>query len=559
MTLIQLQAISKRFGGRYIFRDFSWSIPEKARIGLVGTNGTGKTTLLRISHQLEPVDSGHLSRRKGLVTAYLPQKIPVDQRTAMEALMESREDLKRAETELTEIESKLASSGISGDLVLMERLLSEQEQAIRRYEDLGGSGIEGEARARLLDLGLTSQDINKPLTTLSGGQRKLVYLAGCLTQRPELLLLDEPETHLDLDARQLLEGLIRSFGGAVVIVSHDRYLLDETVSEIAELESGRITMWQGNYSVYAVEREIALQRRQLLYTAQQKEIARLEEAIARFKLWASQVVDERHIKQARNKQRQIDSMDKVERPVLERRKIKLRLGEERRSGQKVVDVAGASVSFDRNNVFDNAAFTVWRGERVGIIGPNGAGKTVLVQLIMGVLPAPEATVWVGPSVSLGYFSQHEETLSGGYTPVDLVRHVRPMREDQAVSHLMKFLFRYDQIRQPVETLSGGERTRLQLLMLMLGDANCLVLDEPTNHLDIESLETLEAALEDYPGTVLAVSHDRYFLDRIVDRTVEVNHGQVTCREGGYSAWLETRSREPRSAALPARATRRGPS
>jgi ATP-binding cassette, subfamily F, member 3 len=543
MILIQLQDVTKRFGGRYIFRDFSWTVSENARIGLVGTNGAGKSTLLRIAHQLEAVDSGEVSRRRGLVTAYLPQKIAEDSRSAMEVVVGSREDLARAEAELEDIESRLASSGTAGDLVLMERLLAQQEQAIRRYEELGGPGVEGEARARLLDLGLTRQDIYKPLTTLSGGQRKLVYLAGCLTQRPDLLLLDEPETHLDLKARQQLEELIGTFTGATVVVSHDRYLLDETVSEIAELENGNIATWQGNYSAYAVEREIALQRQQILYATQQKEIARLEEAIARFKLWASQVVDERHIKQARNKQRQIDSMEKVERPVLERRKIKLRLGEKQRSGQKVVDVVHASVSFDRQTVLDNAVFTVWRGERVGVIGANGAGKTVLIQLILGLVPARDSVVWIGPSVSLGHFAQHEETLPRGSTPVDLIRDVRPMREDQAVSHLMKFLFRYDQIRQRVESLSGGERTRLQLLMLMLGEANCLVLDEPTNHLDIESLEVLEAALEDYPGTVIVVSHDRYFLDRIVDRTLEVSTGRVTSRDGGYSAWLQSRSAE----------------
>jgi ATP-binding cassette subfamily F protein 3 len=237
---------------------------------------------------------------------------------------------------------------------------------------------------------------------------------------------------------------------------------------------------------------------------------------------------------------------------LERRKIKLRLQEQRRSGQKVIDVAGASVAFDGHKVLTNVSFTVWRAERVGVIGPNGAGKTVLMQLMMGSLPAPDRTTWIGPSVSLGYFAQHEETLPREATPVDLVRDARPMREDQAVSHLMKFLFRYEQIRQRVESLSGGERTRLQLLMLMLSEANCLVLDEPTNHLDIESLEALEAALEEYQGTVIVVSHDRYFLDRIVDRTMEVGAGGVTSHDGGYSAWLDSHpDRQSATGSIPA--------
>jgi ATP-binding cassette subfamily F protein 3 len=406
---------------------------------------------------------------------------------------------------------------------------------------MGGAGIEGEARSRLRELGLTETDQAKPLALLSGGQRKLVYLAACLIRRPDLLLLDEPETHLDLGARSRLERFIRAFEGAVVIVSHDRYLLDETVREIALLDQGSLSLWQGNYSTYVVEREIALRRQEVLFTSQQKEIDRLEEAIRRFKQWANEMPDSadnsRHIKQARNKQRQIDTMDKVDRPVLERRKIRLSLHESHRSGQKVIELQDLGLMFDTQTILHPARLEIRRGERVGIIGVNGAGKTVLARIIVGRLGPTTGALWMGPSVRTGYFDQSQDTMSPDSTAVDLVRLVRPMREDEAVAQLMKFLFTYEQVRQQLGKLSGGERSRLQLLLLMLGQANLLVLDEPTNHLDIESMETLETSLEEYEGTVVVISHDRYFLDRIVDRVVEVRAGVLHPRDGGYSEWL----------------------
>jgi len=349
------------------------------------------------------------------------------------------------------------------------------------------------------------------------------------------LLLDEPEAHLDAGRRELLEAIVRAFDGAVVIVSHDRYLLDETVEEIAELEDGSITSWPGNYSAYTVARELKLKRQQQLYVAQQKEIARLEEAIRRFKLWASMVVFERHIKQARNKQRQIDRMDKVERPVLERRKIELEFRGRVRGGRKVIELQDASVAFDDDPVLIGVDLTVSRGERLGIVGPNGAGKSVLAMLLAGILPPTEGGCWAGPSIDIGYLAQNDEPPPGA-SPLGLVRDTKPLYEDEAVKLLGRILFRYEQVREPVTSLSGGERTRLQLLLLMLREPNCLILDEPTNHLDIDSLEILEAELERFPGTVVVISHDRYFLDRLADGIVEIREGEVHHHEGGYSDW-----------------------
>lgn len=536
--MIDLQAVTKAYGLRSIFEGLTWTVGEGARIGLVGPNGAGKSTLLRILAGVEETQGGLVVRRRGLRSAYLPQHVPGTPETPLQVLLASRPDLAALEEELAACEAALGSPEVAADLTRMERLLAQQERLMRRQEELGGSGFAGEARTRLLSLGIPEEDHVRPMAELSGGQRKLVALAACLAQRPDVLLLDEPETHLDLPHREELEALIRSFAGSVIIVSHDRYLLDETVSEIVELAEGALSFWPGNYSAYAVAKELALRRQEELYQSQQKEIAHLEEAIARFKMWAAQVVNERHIKQARVKQRQIDRMDKVERPVLERRKMALRLHSALRGGQKVVELDDASVAFDGDPVILGASLIVRRGERVGVIGANGAGKSVLGRLLTGQLPPVDGRLWTGPSIRIGYFSQTDETLPFDSTPLDLVRNARAVRENEAVTILMRFLFRYDQVRQPIWTLSGGERSRLQLLLLMLSGANCLVLDEPTNHLDIDSVEVLEGALEEFDGTVIVISHDRYFLDRIADRLVEVNDGSLLQFEGGYSAWRE---------------------
>jgi ATP-binding cassette, subfamily F, member 3 len=535
MTLIGLRAIEKFYGGRAVLRGLEMNVNAGVRIGLVGGNGAGKSTVLRIIAGTEGVDVGEVIRRRGLSVASLPQYVEGDLRTPMDVVHAARPEISDLQRELAACEEQLGSPQVAVDLRRMQWVLERQERLLRRFTELGGPGFEGEARGYLRSLGLGDGDVDRPMRDLSGGQRKLAVLASCLARRPDVLLLDEPEAHLDAERRERLEAIVRAFEGAVVIASHDRYLLDETVEQIAELEDGRITSWPGNYSAYTVARELKLKRQQQLYVSQQKEIARLEEAIKRFKLWASMVVNERHIKQARNKQRQIDRMDKVERPVLERRKIGLALRGRIRGGRNVIELHDASVAFDDDPVLIGVDLMVSRGERLGIVGPNGAGKSVLAKLLAGVLPPTEGERRAGPSIEIGYLAQNDEPPPGA-SPLGLVRDAKALYEGEAVKLLGRFLFRYEQVRQPVTALSGGERTRLQLLLLMLNEPNCLVLDEPTNHLDIDSLEILESELERFPGTVVFVSHDRYFLDRIADCIVEVRDGEVHRHEGGYSDW-----------------------
>lgn len=541
MSILSARGVGKTHGGHAVFEGLDILIGAEARLGLVGPNGAGKSTLLRLLAGVDRPDSGEITRRRGLRVAFLPQELVGDERGALETVLGYRADIVELEAELAAVEADLAAPGVTGDEQHLGEVLEHQERLVGRWEAAGGPRVRNEAIGYLRSLGIDAADWSLPTRALSGGQRKLVGLAGSLLCRPELLLLDEPDTHLDPAHKKQLEQTISEFDGAVIIVSHDRYLLDETVSSIGELENGRLRLWEGNYSAYAVAREVALLRQQELWVAQQKEIARLEAAVARFKLWASIVIDERHIKQARNKQRQIDRMEKIERPVLERRRMALELSGQRRGGQKALELRDAGIAFGDDPVLLEIRHTFWHGERVGVVGANGAGKTVLGRLLAGGLTPTWGEVWHGPSIDIGYYAQNSDTLDSSLTLVDTVRHARPMYEEQAVAFLGRFLFDYRMAWQRAGELSGGERSRLRLALLMLGGANCLVLDEPTNHLDIASAEVLEAALTEFDGTILVISHDRYFLERVTDRVVEVADGGLQTFDGGYGAYLEARS------------------
>jgi ATP-binding cassette, subfamily F, member 3 len=541
MSLVSLVDVDKSYGTWPVLQAVTLIVPDGARVGIIGPNGAGKSTILRILAGTEEVNEGEVVRRRGVTVSTLEQNPEGDDRTAQSWVISARPDVAALDDELRGIERELARPDVAFDLAKMDRVLTRQQAVLDRWVDAGGAGLAGEARSMLLRLGFDEHDLALPTTALSGGQRKLAAFAACLIRGPDLLLLDEPETHLDADRRQLLTEVVAEFPGAVVTVSHDRYLLDDTVNRIVELDRGHVAEWPGNYSAFAVAKELALQRQQQVWVTQQKEIARLEAAIARFELWASLVVNERHIKQARNKQRQIDRMDKVERPVFERRKMALELKPAERGGQRILRLRGVSMAFDDDPVLLDVSFDVYRRERLGIVGPNGAGKTVLGRILADDLEPTSGERWVGPSVRIGYLEQGFQDQDPSLTPVETVRKARAMYEGEAVALLAKFLFRYDQMRTPVGSLSGGERTRLELCLLMLSGANCLVLDEPTNHLDIESMEVLEGAVESFDGTAILISHDRYLLDRLCDRILEVRDGAVRSFDGGYDDWVEART------------------
>jgi ATP-binding cassette subfamily F protein 3 len=428
----------------------------------------------------------------------------------------------------------------------LARALARQEHLLTTFEGLGGHSYAGRVRELLNRLGFAPDEQSLLTDALSGGQKKLVALARLALEAPDVLLLDEPDNHLDLTAKRQLEAFIRDYEGGVIIVSHDRYLLDEVATQIAELDDGKLTSYKGNYTAYATERELRRLRQQQQYVAQQKEITRIEAAIKRFEHWASIVVDERHIRQARSRRKMLDRMEAngeiIER-VTEHRRMDLQL-EGGRGSNKALEVKKLAMAFDDDLLFLDLNFLIRHGERVGLIGPNGAGKSVLFKLILGEIAALEGEIKIGPSTRVGYYAQEHQTLTDWFdrTPIERVRDLAPLSEGDAVAFLGKFLFSYAQVSQPIRTLSGGERSRLQLAALMLENPNLLLLDEPTNNLDIPSVEVLERALDDFEGAVLIISHDRYFLDQVVDRVIELDEGHLRSFEGGYTDYLAANRR-----------------
>ena len=545
--LTNLVDVSYSYITRPILQGLNWEIQAGQKIGLVGANGSGKSTLLKLILARLAPETGTVFRAKDLTIGYLPQDPELDLgESVLEAGLSGSPEIVRLRRELAEREAQMGDPVVYSDAARLTRVMDAHEQLLQAYEVAGGLTYEGRVMATLRELGLTDDTFEQPLSVLSGGQVKLVGLARLLVWGPDVLLLDEPDNHLDLAGKETVERLVNHYAGTVVIVSHDRYLLDQVVDRIAELERGQIKVWLGTYSEFAVNKQLAMLRQEQLYRAQQKRITQIEAAIKRFELWASIVVDERHARQARARYKMLERMDRIERPG-EQRRMRLELGGWRGSN-KVLEIRRLKKSFvDRatsseRTVLAGVDLLIWHGERVGLIGPNGAGKSVLFRCILaaagiGTEQPDGGEIRLGPSVSVGYYAQQHETLHPEWTVVQEIRDLKPMYESDAYGFLGRFLFDYEAAQKKVGQLSGGERSRLQLAKLMLSDANFLLLDEPTNNLDIPSSEVLEAALEEFNGAVLVISHDRYFLDRIVDRVAGLEDGAITEVEGGYSDYL----------------------
>jgi ATP-binding cassette subfamily F protein 3 len=560
-VILNLDKVRVTLSGRTIFDGLSWELQEGQRIGLVGPNGAGKSTLLKLIAQEVELDStagaGNVYRRPGLTWGRLEQEpILPSGRTVLQEALTAVPELAEIERQLETHVEKMSQPDVYEDSRALDRVLRAHERLLHQYEQLGGGRYESRIKETLAALGMDEPTWETPTYHLSGGQKKLVMLAKLLVQEPQLLLLDEPDNHLDIPAKRNLEKLICAYPGCVAIVSHDRYLLDEVATHIAELENGRLTLYQGNYSAYSNERAIRRLRQQQAYAAQQKEIARIEAAIARFELWASLVVNERHIRQARSRQKMLDKMDKVEK-VTNPRRMTLDLAGWRGSNKvlelvnvgKTFTTIGATVgaNTDANTelangrvLFSNLNTIIWHGERVGLVGPNGAGKSMLLKMLLDPENVSEGEIRMGPSIQIGYYAQEQETLDNNQDLITAIRQTAPLSQEAAVAFLLRFLFSYDQMRQPIGKLSGGERSRLQLARLVLTRPNLLLLDEPTNNLDIPAIEVLEETLEEFVGTVLVISHDRYFLDRVVDRVIELRDGRLTDYTGGYTDYLAER-------------------
>ncbi len=559
MHIIHIHNITVNLAGREIFRDLSWVIGDHDRVGFVGPNGAGKSSLLKAIAGIITPEKGTIAKMGGVTIGYLPQEVALEGETLIEAAMQPSPELARVEAELAAVETQMEDPAVYNDADLLTAALERQIELVDLYERLGGARHDSLVRELLARLGFTPDDYELPTTALSGGQKKLVALTRLAAWSPSVLLLDEPDNHLDISAKRYLEEFIKSYHGGVVIVSHDRYLLDEIATHIAELEDGKITAYVGNYSAFANERALRRLRQQQQYVAQQKEIARIEAAIHEWEQKAKADLNERHARQAASRRKMLARMeangDMIER-VRERRYMELEL-EGSRGSTKAVEFVDVAMGFDDDLLFMDANLLVRHGERVGLVGANGAGKSVLFKLILGQLEPLDGIVKVGPSTRIGYYAQEHQTLAswGSKTPLELVRDVKTMPEATAVNMLLKFTFTYEQVRQPIATFSGGECSRLQLLALMLQAPNLLLLDEPTNNLDIGSAEVLESALDEFEGAVLVISHDRYFLDRVVDRVVELEDGTLTNYEGGYTDYVSEKA--ARTARMLAKQQKRG--
>ena len=537
-------------GAHVIFRDLNCEIQHDQKIGLIGPNGAGKSSLFKmITGEHAPEKGGTVIRAKGVTVGYLPQHPEFDpEQTALALALEGNPRVTEIDAELHRVESKLGDPEVYNNPKALERILDAQHKLLEEFESLGGLNYESRVRELLRGLGLPESDFEKPIGALSGGQKKLIGLARLLLARPSVLLLDEPDNHLDMLGKAFLEKLILEYPGAVVIISHDRYILDAVASHIAEIEDGKITTFIGNYTEYIVDKEERLARQEELFNVQQREIGRLEIAIKRFAMWGKVYDNEKFAIKARSMQKRLDKMEKIERPLTDRRKMDLSLNGWRGSNQ-VLEFEEVSKSFPdptsgldtwrksattRPAILNDLTFLIRHGERVGLIGANGAGKSVLLRLILGREQATSGEIKIGPSVKVGYYAQEHETLDFNQSVIDTVRLSGNMSESNAVSFLIRYLFTYQQATQKIGSLSGGERSRLQLALLVLSGANFLLLDEPTNNLDIASAEVLENALNDFNGTVLVISHDRYFLDRTANRIFELKDSRVTEYIGGYS-------------------------
>jgi len=555
MIIVNIDKVSVTYISEPIFKDLTWEIHDDRVAGLVGPNGCGKSTLLMLISGHLRSESGYLNHHPNLTIGYLPQEPDLNPvNTVWFEVTSAHKELTRVETDLTLIENQIADPNVYNNAKNLARSIDQQARLLTEYTDLGGPGFDGHVESILYQLGFGSRDFHLKVESLSGGQKKLVGLAKLLILKPDLLLLDEPDNHLDISGKEFLANLIQSYQGGVVIVSHDRYLLDLVVDEIVDLEDGVITIYPGNYSEYVFEKQTNLLRQQQRFQAQNKEINRLEQSAKRLLTWGHVHDNEKFIKRGQNILKRIERMEKIDRPVLERKQMGLELPGWRGSN-KVLEINGLVKSFDDPGntvkdhetlddestiIFNGLECIIWRGGKVGLIGPNGSGKSLLFRMILRNETPTKGNIILGPSIKIGYYAQEHQTLDYKQTLIDTVRRAAPLSESNAVAFLGRFLFTYEQARGVVSNLSGGERSRLQMALLMLSGANFLLLDEPTNNLDIASAEVLEDALSEFEGTILVISHDRYFLDRVVGKIFEIDERLLFEHIGNYSDYQDTK-------------------
>jgi ATP-binding cassette, subfamily F, member 3 len=552
--MIQVEAIAKGYAGQAILVGLSWRIPDRERIGLVGPNGAGKTTLCRLLAGVEEPDEGRIVRPRETTVGYLPQEAAGSpEGSVLAAVLAGFADVWQVEREMEEVAARLAAASGAESDVLTARYGDLQH----RFEALGGYRLETEANAILSGLGFRPPDFTRPLSEFSGGWRMRAMLARLLLQRPWLLLLDEPTNHLDIESLEWLESFLADYEGTVVLVSHDRYFLNRMVTSIAELAPSGLTVYPGDYDEYLVQRQA---RRELLEAQarnQAKRIAEIERFIERFRYKASK---------ARQVQSRVKMLDRIDRIQVEReaRVIHFAFPQPPRTGRRVATLKGIHKAYGDNVVYAGVDFEVERGARAALVGPNGAGKSTLLKMLAGALPFDRGDRTLGAHVAVHYYAQHQlDALTPSLTVLEELERAAPeLGQTRLRTILGTFLFSGDAVEKKIAVLSGGEKARVALAKMLVRPAALLCMDEPTNHLDLASREVLEEALAAFPGTIVFISHDRYFINRIATGIVEINRGALVTYLGSYDDYLDTKARValepavapkpgPRPVALPA--------
>ncbi len=533
MILLTLSHIYKSFVMNRVLTDINLTLAEGSRMGLVGVNGSGKSTLFQIIAGVLKPDEGTVSMMKGKTIGYLTQHADIDSSlTVTEELSRVFDDVKRMEARLREMEEEMAEC--HEDAEKMSVLTNSYDRLMARYEDAGGYEWPSRVQGVLAGLGFSEERRNQPAHLLSGGEKTRLTLARLLLREPDLLLLDEPTNHLDLESTQWLEETLKKYKGTVLVISHDRYFLNAVCDHMAELRQTRITQYTGNYDQFAVKREADLERQIKEYNLQQAEIERQEAIIRRYRMFNR----EKSIKAAESREKRLEKIERLEKPV-DDQKVRFRFEARRRTGDDVMIVKDLQKSFGDRTLFTNFRLHLRAGDRVALIGPNGVGKTTLLNILTRSLLPDTGTVLYGANVDVGYYDQQQADLHPEKEIMNEVWDDFPqMDPDRVRSTLALFLITGEDVFRPIKTLSGGERGRVALAKLMLKKDNFLILDEPTNHLDMDSREVLEGALDGFEGTILTVSHDRYFINRVATRVIEMTRDGVTEYVGNYDDYLE---------------------
>ncbi len=530
--ILACQNISKAFGTNEILKDASFHIEEREKAALVGINGAGKSTLFKIIVGEMTADTGEVILSKGKTLGYLAQHQDLTgDLTIYEEVLQAKQDLIRMEERLRALEEEMKHE--QGER--LEELMNTYTRLSHTFELENGYAYRSEVVGVLKGLGFEPEEFEKKVSTLSGGQKTRVALGRLLLTKPDVILLDEPTNHLDMESIAWLEGYLLNYSGAVFIVSHDRYFLDRVVTKIVEIDAGKVTTFEGNYSAYSQKKAMLREAAYHAWMNQQQEIRHQEEVIAKLKSFNR----EKSIRRAESREKMLDKMEVLEKPSEVRADMRIRLEPRVASGNDVLRVSNLSKSFPGQPLFSDLNFEIRRGERVAIIGNNGTGKTTILKILNGVVAPDGGQIELGTKVQIGYYDQEHQVLHMDKTIFQEISDTYPYLTNTEIRNVLAaFLFTEDDVFQPIHTLSGGERGRISLAKLMLSNANFLILDEPTNHLDIVSKEILEQALRDYTGTVLYVSHDRYFINQTATRILELTNQQLVNYIGNYDYYLE---------------------